>query len=54
MQRILTILKALYQLKDLYVSNDLTPFKQIMRPALFAIPENITAYKLLEKLNNNV
>lgn len=41
-------IKGIVSLKDLYVSNDLTLFKQIMRPALF-VPENITAYKLLEK-----
>jgi putative hemolysin len=40
-------IKGMVSLKDLYVNNDHTLFKEIMRPALF-VPENITAYKLLE------
>lgn len=40
--------KGMVSLKDLYVSNDVTLFKKIMRPALF-VPENITAYRLLER-----
>ena len=41
-------IKGMVSLKDLYVSDDLALFKQYMQPALF-VPENITAYKLLEK-----
>jgi putative hemolysin len=41
-------IKGIISLKDVYVSNDLTLFKQIMKPALF-VPENVTAYKVMEK-----
>lgn len=41
-------IKGMVSLKDLYVTNDLTVFRQYMKPALF-VPENITAYTLLEK-----
>jgi putative hemolysin len=41
-------IKGSVTLKDLYVTNDFTSFKQIMKPALF-VPENITAYRLLER-----
>lgn len=41
-------IRGVVSLKDLYVTNDLTVFKQYMKPALF-VPENITAYTLLEK-----
>jgi putative hemolysin len=41
-------IKGIISLKDLYVTNDLTLFKQIMKPALF-VPENVTAYKVMEK-----
>ena len=41
-------IKGIVSLKDLYLNNDVTLFKQIMRPALF-VPENITAYRLLER-----
>jgi len=41
-------IKGIVSLKDLYVTNDLTIFKQFMKPALF-VPANITAYTLLEK-----
>jgi putative hemolysin len=41
-------IKGIVSLKDLYVTNDLTVFRQYMKPALF-VPGNITAYKLLEK-----
>jgi len=41
-------IKGIVSLKDLYVTNDFTKFKLIMRPALF-VPENITAYRLLER-----
>jgi putative hemolysin len=41
-------IKGIVSLKDLYVNSDHKKFKEIMRPALF-VPENITAYKLLER-----
>jgi len=41
-------IKGIVSLKDLYITNDLTIFKNIMRPAMF-VPENNTAYQLLEK-----
>ena len=41
-------LKGMVSLKDLYVTDDLTKFKQIMRTALF-VPENNSAYQVLEK-----
>ncbi|RYY16652.1 MAG: HlyC/CorC family transporter [Chitinophagaceae bacterium] len=45
-------IKGIISLKDMYVSNDLTLFKQIMKPALF-VPENVTAYKVMEKFKEN-
>ena len=41
-------IKGMVSLKELYVTSDLTEFKQYMKPALF-VPGNITAYKVLEK-----
>jgi len=41
-------IKGIVTLKDLYITNDLTIFKTIMKPAMF-VPENNTAYQLLEK-----
>lgn len=41
-------IKGMVSLKDLYVNSDHKAFKETMRPALF-VPENITAYKLLER-----
>ena len=41
-------IKGIISLKDLYVANDLSAFKQSMKPALF-VPANNTAYILLEK-----
>lgn len=41
-------IKGIVSLKDLYISSDLTLFKNIMRPAMF-VPENNTAYQVLEK-----
>jgi putative hemolysin len=41
-------IKGIVTLKDLYITNDLTVFKTIMKPAMF-VPENNTAYQLLEK-----
>ncbi len=45
-------IKGMVSLKDLYVTDDLTVFKQVMKPALF-VPENITAYTVLEKFKQN-
>ena len=41
-------LKGMVSIKDLYVTDDLTKFKQIMKPAMF-VPENNSAYQVLEK-----
>ncbi|MES1222121.1 MAG: hemolysin family protein [Bacteroidota bacterium] len=41
-------IKGIVSIKDLYVSSDDTPFKDIMKPALF-VPENNSAYQVLEK-----
>jgi len=44
-------IKGVVSLKDLYVTDDMTKFKQIMQPAMF-IPENNSAYQLLEKFKS--
>ena len=41
-------IKGIVSIKDLYVTPDDTPFKNIMKPALF-VPENNSAYQVLEK-----
>lgn len=41
-------IKGMVTIKDMYVANDSTPFKDMMTPALF-VPENNTAYQVLEK-----
>jgi putative hemolysin len=41
-------IKGVVSIKDLYISNDLTLFKEIMQPPLY-VPENNTAYQVLEK-----
>lgn len=41
-------IKGIVSIKDLYVSNDLTLFKDIKKPALF-VPDNNSAYQVLEK-----
>ncbi len=41
-------IKGIVSIKDLYVTADDTPFKDIMKPALF-VPENNSAYQVLEK-----
>ena len=41
-------IKGIVTLKDLYVSNDLTIFKQMVKTAMF-VPENNSAYQVLEK-----
>jgi len=42
-------MRGIVSLKDLYVTDDMTKFKQIMKPAMF-IPENNSAYQVLEKM----
>ncbi len=45
-------IKGVVSIKDMYISNDLTLFKHIMKPAMF-VPENNTAYKVLEKFKSS-
>jgi putative hemolysin len=45
-------LKGVVSIKDLYVANDSTLFKDLMRPALF-IPENNSAYQVMEKFKES-
>jgi putative hemolysin len=45
-------LKGVVSIKDLYVSDDLTLFKDIMKPAMF-VPENNSAYQVLEKFKES-
>lgn len=40
-------IKGVVSIKDLYVTDDTVPFRQLMSPALF-VPENNSAYKILE------
>ncbi len=44
----LDAIKGIVSIKDLYVEDDFTLFKDLMKPALF-VPENNSAYQLLEK-----
>lgn len=41
-------IKGIVSIKDLYVANDFTLFKDLMTPAIF-VPENNSAYQVLEK-----
>jgi putative hemolysin len=41
-------IKGIVSIKDLYVEDDFTQFKDLMKPALF-VPENNSAYQVLEK-----
>lgn len=41
-------MKGVVSIKDIYVADDLTLFKDLMKPALF-IPDNNTAYQVMEK-----
>lgn len=41
-------IKGIVSIKDMYVTPDTVPFKEIMQPALF-VPENNTPYQVLEK-----
>jgi putative hemolysin len=45
-------LKGVVSLKDIYVSDDLTLFKDIMQTALF-VPDNNTAYQVMEKFKES-
>jgi putative hemolysin len=45
-------LKGVVSIKDLYVADDLTLFKDIMKPALF-VPENNSAYQVMEKFKES-
>jgi putative hemolysin len=45
-------LKGVVSLKDLYVTDDVTLFRDIMKPALF-VPENNSAYQVLEKFKQS-
>jgi putative hemolysin len=45
-------INGVVSIKDLYTSADTTLFKDIMQPALF-VPENNTAYQLLEKFKQS-
>jgi putative hemolysin len=41
-------IKGVVSIKDLYITDDMTLFKEIMQPPLY-VPENNTAYQVLEK-----
>jgi len=41
-------IKGIVSIKDLYVTDDMTKFKEVMKPAMF-VPENNSPYQLLEK-----
>lgn len=45
-------LKGVVSIKDLYVADDFTLFKDLMKPALF-VPENNTPYQVLEKFKES-
>ncbi len=45
-------LKGVVSIKDLYVSDDFTLFKDLMKPALF-VPDNVSAYQVLEKFKES-
>jgi len=45
-------LQGIVSIKDMYVTPDDTPFKEIMKPALF-VPENNTPYQLLERFKES-
>ena len=45
-------IKGVVSIKDLYVADDLTLFKDLMKPALF-VPENNTAYQVMEKFKES-
>jgi putative hemolysin len=45
-------IKGVISIKDLYVSDDITLFKHLIKPALF-VPENNTAYQVMEKFKES-
>jgi putative hemolysin len=45
-------LQGIVSIKDMYVTPDFTPFKEMMKPALF-VPENNTPYQLLERFRES-
>jgi len=45
-------LKGVVSIKDLYITEDHTLFKDIMKPALF-VPENNSAYQVMEKFKES-
>jgi putative hemolysin len=45
-------IKGMVSIKDMYVTDDLTMFKDIMQPPLY-VPENNTAYQVLEKFKES-
>ena len=45
-------LKGVVSIKDLYVADDFTLFKDLMKPALF-VPDNVSAYQVLEKFKES-
>lgn len=45
-------IKGVVSIKDLYVSPDNRPFKELMQPALF-VPENNTAFQVMEKFKQS-
>jgi putative hemolysin len=45
-------IKGVVSIKDLYVSDDMTQFKELMKPAMF-VPENNSAYQVLEKFKSS-
>jgi putative hemolysin len=45
-------IKGVVSIKDLYITHDSVPFRDIMKPALF-VPENNTAYQVLEKFKES-
>lgn len=45
-------IKGVVSIKDLYVADDLTLFKDLMQPALF-VPNNNTAYQVMEKFRES-
>lgn len=45
-------LKGVVSIKDLYVADDLTLFKDLMKPPLF-LPDNVSAYTVLEKFKES-
>ena len=45
-------IKGVVSIKDLYVSDDVTIFKELMKPATF-VPDNNTAYQVMEKFKES-